>query len=34
MGAFICGIHPEGPAALDGRLKSGDELLKVILYFL
>ena len=29
MGTFICGIHPEGPAALDGRLQVGDELLKV-----
>ncbi len=29
MGAFICGIHPEGPVAQDGRLKPGDELLKV-----
>lgn len=30
MGTFICGIHPDGPVAQDGRLKLGDELLKVI----
>ena len=30
MGTFICGIHPDGPVAQDGRLKPGDELLKVI----
>ena len=29
MGTFICGVHPEGPAAMDGRLQAGDELLKV-----
>jgi hypothetical protein len=29
MGTFICGVHPEGPAAVDGRLQTGDEILKV-----
>ena len=29
MGTFICGIHPDGPVARDGRLCPGDELLKV-----
>lgn len=29
MGTFICGIHPEGPAGIDGQLNCGDEILKV-----
>jgi hypothetical protein len=29
MGTFICGLHPDGPAARDGQLQAGDELLKV-----
>lgn len=32
MGTFICGIHPEGSAAINGRLQVGDELLKVSLF--
>jgi len=33
MGTFICGIHPEGPVAKDGRLNPGDELLKVLIFY-
>ncbi len=33
MGTFICGIHPDGPVARDGRLCPGDELLKVFLIY-
>lgn len=29
MGTFICGIRPQSPAHLDGKLQPGDELLKV-----
>ena len=34
MGTFICGIHPEGPVAKDGRINPGDELLKVFIFVL
>ncbi len=33
MGTFICGIHPEGSAAENGKIQVGDELLKVNQYF-
>ena len=29
MGTFICGLNPEGPAAREGSLRPGDEILKV-----
>lgn len=29
MGTFICGLHPNGPAASMSKFKPGDELLKV-----
>ena len=29
MSIFVVGINPEGPAAMDGRLRIGDELLEV-----
>ena len=29
MGTFICGLNPEGPAAKEGSLRPGDEILKV-----
>ncbi|XP_078525731.1 inaD-like protein isoform X2 [Lissotriton helveticus] len=29
MSIFIVGIHPDGPAARDGRLRIGDELLEI-----
>ena len=28
MGTFICGLNPEGPAAKEGSLRPGDEILK------
>lgn len=29
MSIFVVGIKPEGPAAADGRMQIGDELLEV-----
>ena len=29
MSIFVVGINPEGPAAMDGRMRIGDELLEV-----
>lgn len=29
MSIFVVGINPEGPAATDGRMRIGDELLEV-----
>ena len=29
MGTFICGLNPDGPAAKEGSLRPGDEILKV-----
>ncbi|GBO20475.1 InaD-like protein [Araneus ventricosus] len=29
MSVFVCGMHPKGMAAKDGRIKIGDELLEV-----
>ncbi|XP_006862542.1 PREDICTED: inaD-like protein [Chrysochloris asiatica] len=29
MSIFVVGIHPEGPAATDGRMRIGDELLEI-----
>jgi hypothetical protein len=29
MRTYICGLHPRGQAFQDGRLKPGDQLLKV-----
>ena len=29
MSVFIVGIQPEGPVAMDGRIRVGDELLEV-----
>ncbi|XP_067127955.1 multiple PDZ domain protein-like isoform X3 [Centruroides vittatus] len=29
MSVFVCGVHPSGNAAKDGRIKIGDELLEV-----
>jgi InaD-like protein len=29
MSIFVVGINPEGPAAADGRMRIGDELLEV-----
>lgn len=29
MSIFVVGINPEGPAAVDGRMRIGDELLEV-----
>ena len=29
MGTFICALNPEGPAAQEGSLRPGDEILKV-----
>lgn len=29
MSIFVVGIKPEGPAAADGRMRIGDELLEV-----
>ena len=28
MGTFICGLNPDGPAAKEGSLRPGDEILK------
>ena len=28
MGTFVCGLNPEGPAAKEGSLRPGDEILK------
>ena len=33
MGTYICGIHPEGAAAENGKLQVGDELLKVRVFY-
>ncbi len=33
-GTFICGINPGGPAAREGSLRIGDEILKVSMYTL
>ena len=29
MSVFVCGIHPDSPVAMDGRLRVGDEILEV-----
>lgn len=39
MSVFICGLHPKGSGAKDGRIQVGDEILEVIfmkkcLYFI
>ena len=31
MGTFICGLNPDGPAAKEGSLRPGDEILKASL---
>ena len=31
MGTFICGLNPDGPAAREGSLRPGDEILKASL---
>jgi PDZ domain len=34
MSVFVAGIQPDSPAALDGRIQVGDELLEVCYSFL
>jgi C-terminal processing protease CtpA/Prc len=29
MSVFVCGLHPQGTAFKDGRIKVGDEILEV-----
>lgn len=29
MSVFVCGMHPNGSASKDGRIKIGDEILEV-----
>lgn len=33
MSVFVCGMHPNGSAAKDGRIAVGDEILEVISFF-
>lgn len=33
MSVFICGLHPKGSAAKDGRVQVGDEILEVMTMF-
>lgn len=33
LSIFVVGLHPGGPAARDGRIRVGDELLEVMMCF-